>query len=426
MAKAKICLKTYGCSANLADSEAMLALLQEKGFKISSEKEADLIVINSCTVKGPSESSVFRDIKKFRAAGKKIIVSGCVPQADSDLVESKLKKVSIVGVFNISKIGEAVSKTLDGERVVFLDRRNEIKVGLKRQRKNKVIAVIPISEGCIGACTYCKTKHARGDLFSFPIEEIRKEFQAAIDGGCKEIWITSQDTAAYGLDSGTTLVELLKELLKIKGNYKIRIGMGNPEHFAKIIDDLFKLMKKDARLFWFLHIPVQSGSDAILKKMNRKYNVGDFKCLLHVIRHGFAISTDIICGFPGETEDQFQESIDLVEWIKPDFLNISMFWPRPGTAAAKMKQGFHPREARRRTRILTKVYDEIALEKNKEFIGKVVDILIDEKGKKPVSWIGRTQEYKPVVIKSKENLLGKTVKVNIESAERNYLVGKII
>lgn len=407
----KIYLETYGCSFNQADSEAMAGILESYDFNIVNDiEEADLIIINTCTVKGPTENLFFKrlDLIKKNLKNKKIIIAGCISQTDPE----KLQGYSLVGTNQIHNIAQAVEEEINDNHLVLLDQEAPNRLSLPKIRKNKIIEIIPIAEGCLGEpCSYCKVKDARGHLISYPINDIVKQARKAIAQGCKEIWLTAQDTGCYGKDIDTNLPELLKKITEINGNFFVRVGMMNPNHAIEFLDELIEAMQHD-KMFKFLHIPVQSGNDEILYMMRRKYKVDDFMLIINKIKN-ITISTDIICGFPTETEEQFNDSLNLIKEIKPDVLNISRFWPRPKTEAEKMDGQIDGGETKRRSRILTDVYLNIARMNNEKWLDWEGEILIDEKGKEG-TFIGRNFAYKPVVVKG-DFELGEKVKVKINN-----------
>lgn len=328
----KICIFTYGCAHNQADSETMKEYLVNEGFDIVTE-DYDLIIFNTCTVKNPTEDKFFSRLVEEK---KPVVVCGCIPQSGFD---ERLENYSLVGLDNLDKIVEAVNKTILGERVVFLERRNFERTELPSSRDNKLIAKIPILQGCTGSCAYCKTKFARGNLRSFSKEGILNQIRKAKLDGVREIWLVSQDNGCYGLDIGLTLIDLLKEIVKLNLNCKVRIGMLNPEFTYLYRYELSEILQEEC-FYKFLHIPVQSGSNSVLKKMGRKYIVSEFEEALKVISEknsSITFSTDIICGFPSETSDDFEKTLDLVSRLKFIMINVSKFYPRRGTVAAKMK-----------------------------------------------------------------------------------------
>ena len=422
---AKIFIETFGCSANYNNSEIMAGLLIEAGHSIAKKPEkSDLIIVNTCTVKLPTENKVKKSIRNFLKLKKKIIIAGCMPEVQKDLLKNIAPDASLVGPHNVKDVVNVVDKVLKNKKIEKIGKRNETKLNLPEVIKNPIIQIVQISEGCNGKCTYCIVKLAKGKLFSYPEDEIVKQVKSAVKAGCKEIWLTCQDTAAYGQDINTNLFSLLKKIIEIKSNFKVRIGMMDPNNLVLILDDLIKILKLD-KIFKFLHIPVQSGNDEILKKMKRPYTVDEFKKIIKKLRKEIpeiTISTDIICGFPSEIQEQFNDSVKLIKEIKPDVLNISRFWPRPGTKAELMENQIHGNITKKRSQLLTKEFNKISFEKNKEWIGWKGPVLIDEKGKGN-SFVGRNYCYKPVVVKSKKDLLGKEINIKVNEVTNHTLRG---
>ncbi len=410
----RIFIKTFGCSANKADSLYMKTLLIKNGYVVTDNyKDSELVIINSCNVKQHAETKFWKEIRKCLKDKKKIIAAGCVPQSDPNAVK-RLKElnISIIGVRDIDKIIKVVKSVEKNKVISILNGKN------KRFHKikllvNDIIGILPINEGCLGNCSYCITKLARGKLLSYSIKEIKEQFINYLSQGVKEIWITSQDSGAYGKDIHTDLCKLLKELLSIDKDYIIRIGMMNPNHFWELRECLINIIK-DKRVFKFLHIPIQSANDRILNLMRRPYNSKLLKKVFDFIyskMNNITIATDVICGFPTETDKEFDETLKFISYIKPDVINISRFWPRPYTEASKMKQLYNQIPIRR-AKELHELYEKIAYEKNKRYINKEVEVLIDEIGKNN-TMIGRDICYKQVII-NKKVMLGTRLKVKIK------------
>lgn len=420
----KIFIKTYGCSLNQSDSEVMAGLLKKADFElVKNAKQADLIIINTCTVKRLTEKRFFKYLEKINKLDKPIVIAGCIPQTDPE----KVPGYSLVGTSQITNIVEIVEETINGSTLVSLAKENNQKLNLPKIRKNPIIEIVPICEGCLGEpCAYCKVKSARGNLVSYAKEDILRQISHAIKDGVKEVWITAQDTGAYGKDIGESLTSLLKEIIKLPGDFKVRLGMANPNHIKEFLDELINIYKSE-KMFKFLHIPVQSGNDEILKSMKRKYTVEEFKQTIQKFKKeipNITISTDIICGFPGETEEQFNDSLNLIKEIKPDVLNISRFWPRPKTEAEKMEDQIHGRETKRRSKLLTSIFTNTARMLNEKWLGWEGEILIDEKGKDD-TLIGRNFAYKPVVLKGNYKL-GNKVKIRIKKITAFDLRGEVL
>jgi MiaB-like tRNA modifying enzyme len=303
------------------------------------------------------------------------------------------------------------------------------KLNLPKIRSNPVVSVIPINYGCLGSCAYCCVVHARGHLRSYSVKEVVERIICDIADGAREFWVTSQDTACYGKDFHANLADLLKALDGVAGDFKIRVGMMTPNMVIDMQKELIDAFKSD-KIFKFLHLPVQSGDDETLNRMHRFYTAAEFKAIVNAFREQFpdlTLATDIIVGFPGETEEAFENTLKLLEDVKPDVTNVSKFFARPKTAAAQIRDGLVERdEIKRRSAIAAQLARRLSLEQNKRWIGWVGEVLVDEKGKVEGSWVGRNFAYKPVVVKSADNLLAKTIKVKVGLAAETYLMGTIV
>lgn len=417
---AKIHFITQGCSANVADSEVMMGILKERGDElVDSADDADVIVLNSCTVKGPTETAFKRKLNELK--DKKVVIAGCIPQAEP----RNYSDYSRIGTYQVKNITKVVDETLQGNTVALLERNDEGRLNLPKVRKNNLVEIVPILQGCLNSCTFCKTKHARGNAISYPIRDIVRHISKSVEEGVREIWLTSQDNAVYGLEFGSNLAELLKEIVSIDRDFRIRVGMGNPKYMLSYLDELIAVMKHP-KIFKFIHIPLQAGSDKVLDDMKRGYSAKDF---VHIVKRfkeeipEISIMTDIICGFPTESKEDFGETINIVKETRPDFINISRFWPRPGTPAAKLKQ-VDGREAADRCRILMELFNEIGRENNKKWIGWRGKIMITEPGKFN-TWVGKNDSYKQIVVKG-DLAIGQEINVEIKDVGSLDLKGEII
>ncbi len=435
----KVYIETYGCSSSRSDSEIMAGLLNEAGHMMVDDITlADAVIVNTCIVKQPTENKIKFRIQQIqeRYPRKKLIIAGCMPEAEPETIRNIAKNASLISTNQITSIADVVGNK---GRLELLGKNKQIKCDLPKIRKNPVIDVVEISSGCGYSCAYCITKLAKGPLLSYPHEKIIKEMSFSLENGAKEFWITGQDVAAYLWRSAASsrfqkvplsennneinLPGLLNEITKTEGNYFIRLGMMNPASVMPILDDLIEAYK-DNHVFKFLHLPVQSGSDEVLKKMNRKYAVNDYKNIISKFRKEIpeiTIWTDVIVGFPEEIEYDFKQTTELIEEIKPDFTNISAFGSRPGTKAAGMKQ-IDSSIKKDRTKIISKVVNEICLERNKKWIGWSGTVLIDEYNTSKKDWIGRNYCYKPVAVKGRFSL-GQMIDVKIVGAEKTCLIG---
>lgn len=422
----KIHFKTFGCTVNFSESEIMQGILVKTGFKIVDKiEEADVIVLNICTVKGENKALKKIRLVREKFPYKKLIIAGCITKTIIKEAKNIAPDAGLVNTHNIREIVSVVEETLNDNPITLMAKIKEIKLNLPRVMKNKIVGIVPISSGCNYKCTYCSVTYVKGRLFCYPVEDIIKQVRSHLKNGVKEIWITSQDNGAYNIKK-KNIVDLLKEIIKVEGDFKIRLGMINPNHVIKIVDDLIEIYKND-KMFKFLHIPVQSGNNGILKLMDRKYLIEDFKKIIKNIREKIpeiTISTDIICGFPTETKEQFMDSVNLIKEIKPDVLNISRFIARPNTKSAEMEQ-LQGGEIKDRSRYLTSIFEWIAYEQNKKWKNWSGYVLIDEYGKDN-TFIGRNFAYKPVIVKDVENIFGRKVKVKIIDVTKFDLRGMVV
>jgi threonylcarbamoyladenosine tRNA methylthiotransferase CDKAL1 len=349
----------------------MEGILASYGYRITVDQDdADLWLINSCTVKDPSQSAFQHLVNKAKMEHRPVVVAGCVSQADRNL--PGLEDVSVIGIQNIDRVVEVVEQTLQGNTVRLLGKKDLPSLDLPKVRKNRLIEIIPLSTGCLGSCTYCKTKHARGKLGSYPLEAIVSRVRKVVSEGVNEIWLSSEDTGAYGRDLGTDIVSLLKSIVAVlpsKG-VMLRVGMTNPPYILQHLEGIAEVLNNE-KVFSFLHVPVQSGNNTVLDAMNREYTVEEFRRVCDYLIANVpdvTIATDIICGFPNETEDMFEDTLKLIDHYKFPVVNISQFYPRPGTPAAKMKR-IATNVVKNRSRKLTSLFE--SFQPYLKFIGRL-------------------------------------------------------
>lgn len=426
----KIWIRTWGCSHNNSDGEYMAGQLAAYGYKITDNSaEADLWLLNSCTVKNPAEDHFRNSIKKAQEGNKKVVLAGCVPQAQPR--QDYLKGLSIIGVQQIDRVVEVVEETIKGHSVRLLGQKKDngkrlggARLDLPKIRKNPLIEIISINTGCLNACTYCKTKHARGDLASYPIEELVDRAKQSFQEGVCEIWLTSEDTGAYGRDIGTDLPTLLWKLVEvIPEGAMLRLGMTNPPYILEHLEEMAKILNHP-RVYAFLHIPVQSASDSVLMDMKREYCVADFKRVVDFLKEkvpGITIATDIICGFPGETDEDFQETMKLVEQYRFPSLFINQFYPRPGTPAAKMHQ-VPAAVKKQRTKDLSQLFHSYNPYDHK--VGERQRVLVTEESFDCNYYVAHNPFYEQVLVPKDPVLMGKMVEVNIYEAGKHFMKGQ--
>lgn len=423
----RIFVRTFGCAHNQSDSEYMSGLLQSYGYQmVEDESKADAWVINTCTVKNPSQSAMNNMIVRGKLHGKRMLVAGCVPQGDKRAKE--LEGLSLLGVTQIDRVVEAVEETLRGNTVTLLKKKELPSLDLPKIRRNKHVEILPLSTGCLGSCTYCKTKHARGALGSYTPDAIQKRLRHAVeDKDVREIWLSSEDTGAYGRDIGYDLPRLLEDIiseLPVDGRTMLRIGMTNPPFILEHLDAIARALRHPS-VFSYLHVPVQSGSNSVLERMNREYTREDFELVCDTLLAnvpGLQLATDIICGFPGETDDDFDATISLVEKYRFSHTHISQFYPRPGTPAARMKP-LPTSTIKARSRKLTSVVESF-VDAYKHLMDTEVRVWIVDRAADKQHLVGHTKNYVQVLVKG-EHLLGTSALVKVTKITRWCVFGEV-
>ena len=419
---AKIWVEAYGCSASFADSEMISGLIVNGGHTLAQDpSESDLNLIVTCSVKDATASKMVHRIKQSQS--KPLVVAGCLPKAERQTVEKFARNASMMGPNSIGKTLQVIETTLGGSKIVSLEDTDLSKVGIPKIRLNPVVGIIEIANGCMSECTFCQTKLAKGDLNSYRIGDIVRQVKRELADGCKEIWLSSTDNGCYGLDIGEDLSSLIDQVIQIPEDFRIRIGMMNPMFMPRIRDNLLKSFEND-KVFRFLHVPVQSGSNEVLNNMKRGHTVETFKNVVRKFRtkfDSFTISTDIIVGYPTETCENFEETIELLEETRPDIVNLSRYSQRPGTVAADMAQ-VDTAEIKRRSKQVTELINGISLENNKKWIGWEGEVLFDESLDGQIK--GRNFAYKPIFV-NEITEIGQTYPVRVVDATNHSLIGEI-
>lgn len=409
-------LEVYGCTANKADACIIEGVLNKHGYTfVDTIDDADILIILTCTVIGTTEQRMISRLKTLKKTGKTVIVAGCMAAVQSDLIRNVLPTAKLLPPRESHRIIELL-----GSNVAVVDKKYDAPKTFEG-----VIAPVGIAEGCLFSCSYCITSKARGTLMSYPVECVVRDVESAVRNGCKEIQLTSQDTASYGLDMGKNLMDILQPICRLPGAFRIRLGMMNPYTVLEHIDVILEAYA-DSHVYRFLHIPVQSGDNVILQKMGRKYTVEDFISIVKRFRDVYpsiSIATDVIVGFPTETEEQFNRTKQLLTVVRPDVINITRFSARPYTAAKTLSGRLPTEIVKKRSKQLTDLCTHISRENNESFIGKTCTVLITEKGKGDTV-VGRCESYKPVVIHESVDL-GRFISVEITDAETAYLVGTL-
>src|SRR5262249_12899827 len=369
-------------------------------------------------VKDSTEHKMIHRIKNISKLGRPVVVAGCLAKADSTRVQSADPTISLLGPNSIDKTVDVVKSALVNNKVLALGDSEVPKLNLPRVRLNKVISIVEISTGCLSECSFCQTKIARGWLRSYRVGDIIRQIRQDMSEGCREVWLSSTDNGCYGRDIDLDLVDLLKSCVSIEANFMIRVGMMNPMHIPIMEEGLVKILKQNKKIFKFIHIPVQSGNDKILRMMKRGHTVDIFKRLVNKLRNEIpriTVATDIIAGFPTESEDEFQDTISLISEVRPDVVNISKYSSRPGTKASKMNK-LDSKAVKKRTEQLHLLVKKISNEQNLRWKNWKGRILVDEITVDAI--IGRNFAYKPIYIpftqcglskQQAENKLGRVV-----------------
>ncbi len=425
----QVFIKNFGCSSNTADGEVLAGCLAKAGFQITpTETQADLLIYNTCAVKGPTENRIINEIKKA-PQNKKILITGCLPKISFERLIREVPFDGAVGPAWGKDIVDAALRVLSGERVIALEGANQKpELTLPRKTHNSIVSIIPINYGCLGSCAYCCVYLARGSLRSYSVPEVVERVQSDVADGFREFWLTSQDTGCYGRDLQTDLPELLWALDGLQGDFRLRVGMMTPNMVTDMQSRLIWAFE-GKKVFKFLHLPIQSGDDTVLQYMRRFYTAAEFTGIIDAFRMTIphvTLATDVIVGFPGETEQAFKNTLLLLEQVKPDIVNVSKFFTRPNTLATKMHEGLvDSEEIKRRSAVAAELAKSLAAQRNLLWVGWKGEVLVDEKGKVEGTWVGRNFAYKPIVVESSDNLLGESLHVKVTEAFGTYLKGNI-
>jgi len=365
-------------------------------------------------------------VTSAQQAGKGIVLAGCVPSSNRKLADT-LEGVSMLDVTQLDRIVEVVEQTVKGHTVKLMEKRTDLpSLSLPKVRKHGLHEIITINAGCLGNCTYCKTKLARGKVVSYPVEAIvARAVEAAREGVC-QIELASEDMGAYGVDIGTNIGELLLRLSDaLPPGVMLRTGMTNPPYIMQYVDQVIEALKRP-NVHAFMHIPVQSGSDQVLSAMRREYTVGDFSYLCDRLKAevpDLFLLTDIICGFPTESEKDWQETMDLCRKYRFQGIHISQFYARPGTPAAKLKP-LKSHVGKERYRELTDFVT--SYDRNEALSGRKEQVWFCDTEESRGQTIGRTKAFAKVVVSRNDSLLGHSAEVNITQTCRLHVEGEVV
>lgn len=429
--------ETFGCQMNKLDAELSLGLLQEEGYKIVDKvDEADVILFNTCSVRQHAEDKVYSHLGALKTLKKRqpeviIGVLGCMAQKDGEAIFKRMPHVDLVcGTRMFSRLPEMLLKIRNhGSHVLAIDE-DQI-VNVKRAvtyRPNFYQAFVTVMRGCDNYCSYCIVPYVRGREISRTIADIKEEVQSLVSNGCKEVTLLGQNINSYGkgLSGNVTLGDLLTELNAIDGLERIRFVTSHPADMSR---DLIRTMSRLEKVCEYLHMPAQSGSDEVLKRMRRGYTAGYYREFVRYARElipHLTVASDFIVGFPGETEDDFQETVRLMEDIRFQNCFIFKYSPRTGTKAAELKDDVPDETKRARNLKLLELQKKISLEENTKMIGKKVDVLVEGASKSdPNRLSGRTRQNHIVVFNGSQELVGKLVGVLIHEVTDLTLFGKL-
>lgn len=419
-----IAVLSQGCAANFGDGEKIARALsaQHPNCSISFEFPTEqplAYYLNVCTVKGNGTALKLLQQAVTTFPQAPIFITGCAPKDFQEEARKISDKITFTSLKALESLDSIAPEGLQND--------------MRTLRQSPFVGIVNIEEGCLDACAFCSTKLVKGRLQSMPEDAIVEQVQRLVDDGCLEIQLTGQDCACYGFDTGTNLANLAQKILaQVSRNYKIRLGMGNPRHILGYKDALLECFQ-DERLYQFLHVPVQSGSERVLQLMNRKHSVEDFRNFALELQEKFplfTLSTDLIVGFPGETDADFQETLDLLKETRPTVCNITRFVARKGTVAARMEEANaadtpavpdsvkHERSAK-----LFDAFQQIAQENNQRWVGKTCTVVTEKQGHRAGTTIARNCAYRPVALQG--NIpAGKALQVRITKAEPFALIGE--
>ena len=481
-----IVVLSQGCAANFGDGEKIARILSQKSevtFEFPEAKPAhstsaanftsktttnlenaenstkaenpvdfrtekpEAFYLNVCTVKG--NAGAMKLLRKAASTfpGVPIYITGCAPK---DFREEALRAVPHVQFTSLKELeASAILPTQSAQSPssqINARTPDSNKASRNVLRESPFVGIVNIEEGCLDACAFCSTHLVKGRLHSFTPQTIVDQVQALVDDGCLEIQLTGQDCACYGFDIGTNLAELTQRILThVNGNYRIRLGMGNPRHVLSYQEALLDCFTDD-RIYKFIHIPVQSGSENVLKAMNRRHTARDYATLAHAFTERFrkfTLSTDLIVGYPGETDADFNDTLKLLKETRPTVCNITRFVARPGTVAAHLETSkpTHPESTinnthlaatplavpddikHERSAILAEAFQKIALENNREWIGDECTVVTEKPGYRAGTTIARNEAYRPVALQGTFPA-GQTLRVRITDAEPFALIAK--
>lgn len=444
----RVYIKTYGCQMNERDSDAVAHLLRSRGYSIvQDENEADTVLLNTCSVRDQAEQKAIGKagyLRKRKATNPNFVlgIMGCMAQNRGTELLDRLPDLDlIVGTQKFHRVPDLLDnliQTMDGQgprpsTLVDLDEEEKSQNEIRHhdESKRQVSAFVSIMQGCNMRCSFCIVPKTRGEERARPMDDIVEEVKRLAGNGTKEVTLLGQIVTSYGqrefptIDGTTPFVQLLEKINDIDGIDRIRFTSPHPRGFRK---DLVQAYRDLPKLCEYVHLPLQSGSDPILKKMKRPYSVDRYRRIVQSLREAapdMYFSTDVIVGFPGETEEDFEATRQLFEELRFDMAFIFKYSPRTGTPAAEMEDQLPQEEKERRNQVLLEILGRHSLERNQGLIGKTVEILVEGPARKGEGmFMGRTRGYRKVIFPGKERQIGELIPVTVESATVSTLFGQ--
>ncbi|MGL4904573.1 MAG: tRNA (N6-isopentenyl adenosine(37)-C2)-methylthiotransferase MiaB [Cetobacterium sp.] len=428
---------TYGCQMNVNESAKIKKILQNMGYNITEDtSEADAVFLNTCTVREGAATQIYGKLGELKVVREKrgtiIGVTGCFAQEQGEELAKKFPIIDIVmGNQNIGKIPTAIEKIESGDfkHIIFTGEEDELPPRLDAEFDSKKTASIPITYGCNNFCTYCIVPYVRGRERSVPMEQILDEIKEFVNKGYKEIMLLGQNVNSYGNDfkTGENFAILLDNICKIEGEFLVRFVSPHPKDFG---DDVIEVIAKNEKIARSLHLPLQAGSTKILELMNRKYTKEQYLKLAEKLKTkipGVALTTDIIVGFPNEAEEDFLETLDVVDKVKFDIAFMFMYSPREGTAAATMEGQLDQEIKKERLKRLIDLQNQKSKETSTIYEGLTVRVLVDGPSKKNDKVLsGRTSTNKVVIFSGDKELEGTFVNVKVNECRTWSLYGEIV
>lgn len=432
----KYMIMTFGCQLNENDSEKIAGMVENLGYEKTDDlSKCDLVVFNTCCVRENAEERLFGkigEIKKLKEErGTIIAIGGCMMQEEHILekIKKSYKYIDLVfGTHTLNKFEEDLKKIIEDKKKIrdVIDIDGEVIEGLPIKRNDKFKASVSIMYGCNNFCSYCIVPYVRGRERSRKKEDILKEVESLAKEGYKEITLLGQNVNSYDGGDGYKFSNLLYDVCKIEGIERIRFISPHPKDFT---DDVIKAIKDNKKISRIVHLPLQSGSTKVLKEMNRKYTKEQYLALAEKMRKeipDILFSTDIIVGFPGETEEDFENTLDVVRKMNYEQIFMFIYSRRVGTVANKMENQIPEEIKHKRFERLKKLYDDNVSKNNEKFIGKVEKILVDGESKNNENMLtGRNDANKVIIFEGSKDLIGKMINVKITEEHKWYLKGEV-